>query len=368
MADGGVDTALRGLSDRLWTAVIGRDEPAALRLVAAAADAGADGEALLLDVVAGVQHRVGMEWAANRISVAEEHAASAITDRVIAALAHRHPTPPPGSQGRGRVTVACVDGEWHALPARFLAELLSLRGWRVDFLGAHTPTPRLIAHLHRTNPVAVLLSASIPTHLPTAHQAVTAVQSLGVPVMVGGAAFAADGRYAGLIQADAWAPDARTAADLLAQGLTSRLARQRRQVDDLPHLADQEYTFVRRSRTVLVRQSLAAMEDRWPAMGSYSTAQRERTAEDLAHIVDFLATALYVDDGALFTRFTSWTADILTARRVPAAGLGLGLDILADQLRDYPRALGFLKAAADTLPAMPTGPGPGAGSGQGTTA
>lgn len=82
------------------------------------------------------------------------------------------------------------------------------------------------------------------------------------------------------------------------------------------------------------------MEERWPAMRSYTPAQRERTAEDLAHIVDFLATALYVDDAALFTTFTTWTADILTARRVPAGGLRLGLDILADQLRDCGQGVG----------------------------
>ncbi|MFI5874993.1 B12-binding domain-containing protein [Streptomyces sp. NPDC051445] len=358
-AGGALRADLEGLPEQLWTAVIGRDEPAAVRLVTAAADAGADGEALLLDVVAGVQHRVGTEWAANRISVAEEHAASAITDRIIAALARHRPAPPPGSPGRGRVTVACVDGEWHALPARLLAELLTLRDWRVDFLGARTPTSRLIAHLHRTNPAAVLLSASIPTHLPTAHQAVTAVQSLGIPVMAGGAAFGPDGRYARLIQADAWAPDARAAADLLERGLPTHRARQRQQIDDLPHLADQEYTFIRRSRTVLVRQSLAVMEQRWPAMRSYSTAQRERTAEDVAHIVDFLATALYVDDAALFTTFITWTADVLTARQVPASSLRLGLDVLAGQLHDHPRALTFLAAAAGALPSTPTRPGPG---------
>ncbi|MEU5248071.1 cobalamin-dependent protein [Streptomyces asoensis] len=362
MTDGRVGTAVEGLAELLWDAVVTRDEPAALQLVAGAADAGADAEALLLDVVAGVQHRVGTEWAANRISVAEEHAASAIVDRIVASLAGRSaPSPRPRAPRRGPVTVACVDGEWHALPARFLAELLTLRGWQVDFLGAHTPTPRLIAHLHQTNPVAVLLSASIPTHLPTAHQAVTAVQSLGIPVMVGGAAFAADGRYARLLNADAWAPDARAAADLLAQGLTGHRTRQRQrqQIDDLPHLADQEYTFIRQNRTLLVRQSLAALEERWPAMRSYSTTQRERTAEDLAHIVEFLATALYVDDAALFTAFTGWTADILTARRVPAHSLRLGLEILADQLRDYPRALAFLDAATDSLPAPHIHPGPG---------
>lgn len=349
---------LSGLSERLWTAVIGRDEPGAMRLVAAAADAGADGETLLLDVVAGVQHRIGVEWAADRISVAEEHAATAITDRVIAALAHHHPAPPL-AQTRGRITVACVDGEWHSLPARLLAEILTRRGWRVDFLGAHTPTPHLIAHVHQTNPAAVLLSASLPTHLPTAHQAVTAVQSLGIPVMVGGAAFGEDGRYARLLRADAWAPDARRAADHLAQGVAGHRPGRRYEIDDLPHLADQEYTFVRTGRTALVRQCLVALDERWPGMRAYSAAQRERTAEDLAHIVDFLATALYVDDVALFTSFVTWTADILTARHVPAAGLRMGLDVLAGQLRDFPRALTFLGIATDTLPTASAHSGPG---------
>ncbi|MFE5333999.1 B12-binding domain-containing protein [Embleya sp. NPDC056575] len=356
-ADASAPGTPRDLAERLWTAVIGRDEPGAMALATAAADAGADGETLLLDVVAAVQRRVGLEWAANRIGVAEEHAATAIIDRVVAVLAH-HPAPPP-SPTRGNVTVACVDGEWHSLPARLLAETLTGRGWRVDFLGAHTPTPHLIAHVHQSNPTAALLSASLPTHLPTAHQAVTAVQSLGIPVMVGGAAFGADGRYARLLGADAWAPDARRAADRLARGITARHAERRHEIDDLPHLADQEYTFVKSNRTALVRQCLVALDERGPGMRAYSAARRERTAEDLAHIVDFLTTALYVDEVDLFTSFVDWTRDILTARHVPATALRLGLDILAEQLRDFPRALGFIRVATDTLPTAPTPTDPG---------
>ncbi|WP_173985549.1 B12-binding domain-containing protein [Streptomyces sp. P3] len=351
-AGAGSGTDPKALSARLWTAVVARDEPAAVRMVTEAADAGADEETLLLDVVAGVQHRVGEEWAADRISVAEEHAASAITDRVVAALAHRRPMPS-GPHERGRITVACVDGEWHFLPARLLAEVLVRRGWRVDFLGARTSTAHLVAHVHRTNPDAVLLSASIPTHLPAAHKAVTAVQSVGVPVMVGGAAFGPDGRYARLIQADVWAPDARAAADRLARGVTAPRTDRRHRADGLPHLADQEYTLVKGSRTTLVRQCVGDLDERWPAMRSYTAAQRERTAEDLAHIVDFLATALYVDDADLFTTFITWSAGILTARRVPAHSLRLGLGILAERLHDLPRALTFLRTAVDALPEPP---------------
>ncbi|MFF0383366.1 B12-binding domain-containing protein [Streptomyces sp. NPDC004286] len=341
------------LSERLWAAVIAKDESAAVREVFAAADEGAGRESLLLDVLGGVQRRVGTEWAADRISVAEEHAASAIIDRVIAALAHRVPAPARTPE-RPRITVACVDGEWHVLPARLLAEVLTGRGWQVDFLGAHTTTPHLIAHLHATNPVATLLSASLPLHLPSAHTAVTAVQSIGIPVMVGGAAFGEDGRYARLIGADAWAPDARAAADLLADGLIRPEPVTRQQVDDLPHLADQEYTLIKGNRSALVRQSLATLDERWPGMRAYTEAQRERTAEDLAHIVDFLATALYVDDAELFTGFILWSAEILQARRVPPHSLRTGLDILGEKLHDFPRALGFLKAAGAALPATPT--------------
>ncbi|GAA3132590.1 hypothetical protein GCM10017687_55690 [Streptomyces echinatus] len=57
------------------------------------------------------------------------------------------------------MTVGCVDGEWHAFPARLVAQVLRLRGWQVDYLGARTPTSHLVAHLHLTNPDAVLLSA-----------------------------------------------------------------------------------------------------------------------------------------------------------------------------------------------------------------
>ncbi|TXS79084.1 hypothetical protein EAO69_06380 [Streptomyces sp. me109] len=79
--------ALRGL---LWTAVTGRDEYRAADVVFAALEDGLSAEAILLDVIAPVQARVGTEWAANRMSVAQEHAASAITERIIAALAHLH--------------------------------------------------------------------------------------------------------------------------------------------------------------------------------------------------------------------------------------------------------------------------------------
>ncbi|MET7746679.1 cobalamin B12-binding domain-containing protein [Streptomyces sp. NPDC005385] len=338
----------RPREEQLWQAARSGDEQAATRAVFGALEDGVSADDVLIDLIAAVQRRVGEEWAANRLTVAQEHAATAINERAIAALSHRYAEH--GAASRGRVTVACVDGEWHGLPARLLAEVLKLRGWKVDYLGAQVPPAHLITHIHQSGPDVVALSSSIPTRLPTAHATITAIQATGTPVMVGGAAFGRHGQYARLLGADAWAPDARAAADRLEQGSLPRPPAAHQPIDDLPHLADQEYTMVARTRTRLVRTVMGTLETRFPAMRDYTDDQRERTAEDIAHIVDFLATALYISDSELFTDFIVWTAGILTTRNVPARSLIPALAILGEELKDFPRAADLLHQAALAIP------------------
>ncbi|MFE3991497.1 B12-binding domain-containing protein [Streptomyces goshikiensis] len=342
---------LGALTARLWVAIMAGDERAAATVIRQALDEDTDPEAVLLDVIARVQGRIGEEWAGNRITVAQEHAATAINERAVAVVAE-HPAAAT-EPFLGRVLVACVDGEWHGLPARLVAEVLKLRGWHVDYLGAHVPTAHLVAHIHHTGPDVIALSSSIPTRLPTAHATITACQAAGTPVLVGGAAFGPAGEYARILGADAWAPDARAAADRLERLPLGRPQPDHQPIDDLPHLADQEYTLVTRSRPQLVRTVFTGLQEAYPAMRGYDEAQLERTAEDLAHIVEFLGTALYTGDEALFSRFLLWTAGILEARGVPARSLSPALDILRRELKDFPRALGILRHATVRLTTTP---------------
>lgn len=347
--DGASGPAAARYAEPYFGALAARDERGALAVALGAIEAGAGEEGVLLDVIAAAQRRVGTEWAANRFSVAQEHAATAISERVIAAVMTRPGRVEAAGPRRGRITVACADGEWHGLPARLLAELLTLRGWQVDYLGAHVPGPHLIAHLHESGPDAVALSSSLSTRLPTAHAMITACQAAGVPVIVGGAAFGPDGRYARLLGADAWAADARAAAEQLAQPLPRPRA-PHQAVEDLPHLLDQEYTLIFRSRAGIVNDVLDELPERFPAMRSYTDQQLQYTAEDIAHIVDHLAAALYVDDEELFTGFLAWTASILRARHVPPHALGAAVAILRPRLRDFPRALRYLAATEPVTP------------------
>jgi hypothetical protein len=99
----------------------------------------------------------------------------------------------------------------------------------------------------------------------------------------------------------------------------------------------------------LVEATVSDLEHRFPAMAEYTDVQRQHTVEDIAHIVDFLATALYTDDDELFTEFVRWTAGILDARGVPTESLHPTLDLLSAQLRDFPRTQRIINAARTVL-------------------
>ncbi|MCK2212242.1 cobalamin-dependent protein [Actinomadura sp. ATCC 31491] len=329
------------LVDRMWAAAMDGDDHGASDVALAALDAGLPVEDLLLGVLAGVQARVGDAWEANLATVAQEHLVTGVSERVLAA-AVRHPAARARHTGeRGRVAVACVAGEWHAFPARLLAELLRLDGWRVAYLGPHVPAAYLRIHAHEAEADVVTLSASLPTRLPAAYEAIAACREAGRPVLAGGAAFGADGRYARLLGADGWAPDGRAAARLLAAGPPVTGPAEGERAGGEP--AGKAYERVRATAEELAGAVMWKLGERIPELAAYSQKQLQHTKEDIGYIIDFLAMSLYVRDPELFARFLRWTAGVLSARGVPAATLLPALDLLAGQLGDVPQALATLE-------------------------
>ncbi|MGW5671304.1 cobalamin B12-binding domain-containing protein [Micromonospora sp. NPDC003776] len=324
------------------------DEYAAIEVATGLLEAGVPAERVLLDLVAPAQAEVGERWARNEWSVAQEHAATHISERVVAAVAaYVNPRPT-----RGRIVVACMDGEWHALPARLVAEVLRLRGWQVTFLGASVPAAHLVSYLHRYDAHAVALACALPMRLPYAHRMIEACRRSDVPVVVGGRGFGDDGRWARVLGVP-WAPDAPDAAELVADERALRVVPPAR----LDHLADDEYASLVKRRGELIDSALADLRERVPSVRDYTPAQLDSTISDLGYIVDFLAAALYVDDETLFTDFVEWLVGILTSRRVPAGAVGLTLDHYGQQLRDFPRAWRFLDRARVLVGELSDAPG-----------
>ncbi|MEV6350362.1 cobalamin-dependent protein [Actinoplanes sp. NPDC051851] len=350
------------------------DDHGAIEIALGMLDDGVPPQRVMVDLIGGTQARVGELWAANEWSIAREHAATAVNERVLAAVAGHQPVRLPT---RGRTTLACVDGEWHGLPARILGELLRLDGWRVDFLGASVPGPHLITHLHQTGPDAVALSCMIPTRLPRAHAAITACRAAGVPVIAGGRGFGPGSRWAAKLGADAWAstgeeavtrlandwppppqpdfPDPYPGTPLGAHPGTPLGAHPGTPLGAFPgthltahpgtQLGDEEYTHLARSRPQLIETAMRHLAAAYPAAHHYGQHERDSTAEDFGHIADFLAAALYVGEPSIFLDFTEWTAGVLTARAVPVSALRAGLRVIRDQLIDFPTATAILDAA-----------------------
>jgi methanogenic corrinoid protein MtbC1 len=131
------------------------------------------------ELLAPALRRIGEEWAAGVNTVADEHRATAICERLLARQPARR------TRVRGTVVVAAPAGEHHALPAHMAAIALRYDGWRVHDLSTDVPSGDLAAFLRRERPGLLVLSTTMPNPDATA-MAHRAADDLGIPVLIGG--------------------------------------------------------------------------------------------------------------------------------------------------------------------------------------
>lgn len=344
-SDGLVDQAAEEFFDALGRA----DEQHAVDIATGLLDAGATTEQVLLRLVGGAQERVGLLWQTAEWSVAQEHAATAVNERVVAAVGARTR----GTAERGHVVLGCLDGEWHTLPGRIVAEVLRVHGWRVTFLGASVPAAHLVSYLHLHGPDVVAVSCALPAHLPTAHQTIIAAQRTGTPVLAGGAGFGAQGRWARRLGVDAWAGTAAEAAALLD-----------RQPWAAPAPAGEgfngpEYAGLTERRRRLIGSAVARLHGFSPLAGPHDHPPDAGVEDDIAQVLDFLAAAVYLTDRDLFVEYLGWLAGVLEARNAPAAGLDAVLEVFHAGLHDFPFAQDCLADGRTLLAGSHPGPATG---------
>jgi MerR family transcriptional regulator, light-induced transcriptional regulator len=154
---------------------------------------------------------LGDLWQEERITVADEHLASAVAQAAIAALYPEFPWP----VGGPKAIVACVAGENHQMGARMAADLLALDGWDVDFLGADVPAAALASRAGHVQAAMVGLSVTLTSHLSAARAAVVELRRSGsaAKVIAGGRALA--GVTASDLGVDAVAPPGIRGVDLV---------------------------------------------------------------------------------------------------------------------------------------------------------
>lgn len=181
-----------GLTERYLEAQLAGDIRGALRLLDEALARGVSITDLQCQVIQVAQRELGELWQNNRISMAQEHRASSISQIALAHLFSRaRPAPPLGIS----VAVACVEGELHELAARLVADFLELAGFTVNYFGANLPTESLLSMLQAEPPDVVALSVTMSFNLPALRRTIEEVRKrLGAhqPILVGGPALADD--------------------------------------------------------------------------------------------------------------------------------------------------------------------------------
>jgi len=149
---------------RLRDTLLANDRAAAYALCESVVDDGASPLEVAVQVIQPCLYEIGELWQERRITVAQEHMATAICGTVLARLAaHAEYAEPINAAA----VIACVEGNEHSLGARIAADGLEQAGWTVHYLGADTPVEDLVSHIEAMRPALVGLSAALPEHLLT---------------------------------------------------------------------------------------------------------------------------------------------------------------------------------------------------------
>lgn len=168
------------LADRLFLALRDGDERAATDLVGRLHAQ----QETVLDIVGRVlvpaMERIGDDWSTGDLSIAEEHRASEIVERILATIDHRRAGRP-----RGTVVVTAPPGELHGLPVAMAAAALREDSWSVEMLGRDLPADALLDFVATVVPDLVVLTVTTPGALDTADDLSNRLVAAGHDVLVG---------------------------------------------------------------------------------------------------------------------------------------------------------------------------------------
>jgi DNA-binding transcriptional MerR regulator len=168
------------LRDALTEAAVS-DDPARVGALLDQAFAVLPLEVSLDEVLAPTLRWIGEEWHGGRLTIAQEHAASArVRAKLEQLMADQR------GEVRGTAVLACAPGELHDLGLLMLAVALRADGWRVEYLGANTPVEHAVEHAERIGATVLCFSASRPDTATALEHGLAALAVTPSPEIVAG--------------------------------------------------------------------------------------------------------------------------------------------------------------------------------------
>jgi len=145
-------------------------------------------EVFFTEVARPALYEIGLLWEGGHVSVAAEHLATAVVNRVLSGLLFGIDLP---ETTKRKVLVTCIASEYHQIGPWMVATALEANGWEVDYLGADTPPDTILKIIASEDYAALLVSVTMPYNLGNARKLISMARDKcpGVKVILGGQAF-----------------------------------------------------------------------------------------------------------------------------------------------------------------------------------
>lgn len=118
---------------------------------------------LYVHIIQESLYQVGKLWEENKISVAAEHLATAVTQFVLAQTYGHLKFP---KQNKGNLILTGVQNELHQVGSNMVADVLESHGWNVHFLGSNLPSSSILDAIHNHHANVVGISTTMVFNIP----------------------------------------------------------------------------------------------------------------------------------------------------------------------------------------------------------
>ncbi len=174
---------------------------------------------IYLNILQPVQREIGFLWHTHKISVAQEHYCTGVTQLLVAQF---YPLIFDATDKDLKLVGTCVSGELHEIGLRMVSDIMEIDGWDTVYLGANMPNGGILETIARERADLVAISVTFPLNLHKAEDLIAKIRANSdtakTKIMVGGYPFLTDAGLWKKIGADAYAIDA-SMADSVARKL-----------------------------------------------------------------------------------------------------------------------------------------------------
>ncbi|WP_392454332.1 B12-binding domain-containing protein [Chryseomicrobium aureum] len=143
--------------DQLASYLLDGDEERAIQLVEKEMNQTSRQE-MMNDLLTPAMQHIGNLWENNKITVADEHLATAICDFILSRLdIHLAPV----ERNEKTVLLMGVQDEEHYIGLKMVSSIFKQYGWRVRYLGPNMPESHAIKAIERWQPDVIAISAAL---------------------------------------------------------------------------------------------------------------------------------------------------------------------------------------------------------------